>query len=531
MTPRASTRRAAACGMILSLACAASLSGQSNGLDEAMRAFFDATSPKDVEKAAARVIATGASYDDIADRLARGRTYDASVARGESMIRMIGPGGLMLPATLSVPRDYDPTKRYPLRVFLHGGVMRPMPEEGRGAPRRRLESLDPSITVYPTGSADAPWWSATQVDVIDRLVQRLRRTYNIDENRVHLMGVSDGGTGAYYFGLVHATPWSAIFPFNGHLRVLSNPSTGVDGGLFATNLVNTPAYVINGGVDPLYPVSAVQPYLAMLAGAGVPIDFHPQMQAGHDVSWWPEQRAAADAFERGHPRDPLPDMVSWATSRADRFNRFAWLVIDTLDAKAPSSDLPQHNDYEQLPIYDFGMRIDSRRDEGRRVIDVIAKTDAAAMGLKKNDVIVEMDGRPIGVADDIGRAFEAHRVPGPMTFRVQRGNETVTLSVQFPPSLTPTRLQLFEPRGSAGRVDLVRRGNTIDCRTSGVGSFTLLLSPAQFDFEKPIEVIVNGKPAFSQRVTRDPATLLRWAGKDQDRTMLFGAAVQIQVPR
>jgi hypothetical protein len=35
--------------------------------------------------------------------------------------------------------------------------------------------------------------------------------------------------------------WSALLPFNGHLRVLANPATGADGDLFLTNLINTPA--------------------------------------------------------------------------------------------------------------------------------------------------------------------------------------------------------------------------------------------------------------------------------------------------
>ena len=83
----------------------------------------------------------------------------------------------------------------------------------------------PGIDVYPTGFAEAPWWTYTQVENLDRVLTRLARTYNVDENRITLAGVSDGGTGAYFFALREATRWSAIFPFNGHLRVLANPAS------------------------------------------------------------------------------------------------------------------------------------------------------------------------------------------------------------------------------------------------------------------------------------------------------------------
>jgi cephalosporin-C deacetylase-like acetyl esterase len=39
----------------------------------------------------------------------------------------------------------------------------------------------------------------------------IKRTYNVDENRVVVAGVSDGGTGAYYVAMRDTTPY-ASFP-------------------------------------------------------------------------------------------------------------------------------------------------------------------------------------------------------------------------------------------------------------------------------------------------------------------------------
>jgi hypothetical protein len=79
-------------------------------------------------------------------------------------------------------------------------------------------------------------------------------------------------------------------------------------------------------------------------------------------------------------------------------------------------------------------------------------------------------------------------------------------------------------------VDVVRRGNTFEARTRGVTRFTLLLSPDVVDFAAPVVVTVNGQRVHDGMVPRDVATLLTWAARDDDRTMLYGAALPIVVP-
>jgi hypothetical protein len=41
---------------------------------------------------------------------------------------------------------------------------------------------------------------------------------------------------------------------------------------------------------------------------------------------------------------------------------------------------------------------------------------------------------------------------------------------------------------------------------------------------------VNGKRAFQGAVKKDVGTLLRWAARDNDRTMLYGAEIRIATP-
>ena len=71
--------------------------------------------------------------------------------------------------------------------------------------------------------------------------------------------------------------------------------------------------------------------------------------------------------------------------------------------------------------------------------------------------------------------------------------------------------------------------NTVTAVTRGVKEFTLLLSPDQFDFGKPLKVVVNGRTAFDGKIEKNVRTLLKYAASDNDRTMLFGAELRVKL--
>jgi poly(3-hydroxybutyrate) depolymerase len=501
---------------------------QPSPADARWQAYWKAGSPADAAREAERLIAAGVTFDEAWTRLKAGRRYPAAPT-GERNLRATGPGGLAFDNYIEVPASYDPARPWPLRVQLHGGVDRQNPEEGR---RRRANRLpgEPQIVAHPFGWSEAAWWHAPQVDNILSLVDRVKRQYNVDESHVYLTGTSDGATGAYFLAMREPTLWSSVLPLIGHLAVLANPSTGADGDLFVSNLVNRPLFVVNGMRDPLYPAARVAPYLEALETAGVSLTFHPQATGGHDTSWWDSERPAYEAFVRDHPRPSHPALLSWTTERTDRYNRIQWLVVDELGARPGDTALADINTFSERYDADFGLRGDSRKEQGTRIVEVIADSDAAKMGLAVGDRIVEIDGRPIAAIADIVSAFERNRGPA-IVVVVERGAERLTLKGRFPPEAMrgPPR-RLFARRGPSGRVDVVRRGNTFEARTRGVARFTLLLSPDVVDFGQPVRVVVNGATAHDGVVTRDVATLLAWAARDDDRTMLYGAALAITVP-
>lgn len=369
-------------------------------------------------------------------RLKSGRAYGPEKT-GTFSIRYPAGKGVEFDNVVEVPAEYDPARKWPLRVQLHGGVGRPGPQAAQPG-RPVLQSApnripgEPQIYVYPSGWADAQWWDINQVDNILRVVNDVKQKYNVDESLIYLTGISDGGTGAYYIAMKEPTLWSSVLPLNGSVAVLRGAQNGADGEMYGNNLVNKPFYIVNGEDDQLYPVWHVEPHVRWFTTLGVPHEFRPQPGAGHNTNWWTTEREPFEKFVRAHPRDPHPAKLSWETERIDKFNRVHWLVINRLG-----------NGTSEAPLDDQG--------------------------------------------------FFQHRLP-------------------------------------SGRVDVERKGNAFEAQARGVREFTLLLSPDVVDFSQPVTVTVNGKELFRGAVKKDLTALVKWATRDNDRTMLYGAEVKVVVP-
>jgi hypothetical protein len=419
----------------------AGASGPVTAADDAVGRFLSAGDPSGAARRIDAVLKAGLTFDEVLPRLRRGRDYSSKVGRGRQQSR----NGTDHFYMFVIPDNYDPARSYEVRVQLHGGVGRPQPPEPARLGVGRLPATVEEIEVFPAAWAQSLWWQSSQVDNLATILDSLKRTYNVDENRVYLTGISDGGTGVYFMAFRDTTPWASFLPLNGNMMVLATPEVGADGEMFPGNALNKPFFVVNGGRDHLYPAHLLQPYVEHLMRLGADVVFHVKTDSDHNTDWWPEERAGYEAFVDDHPRDPLPDRVTWETERVDRYNRAHWLVIDRLGDVIGQATLPDSN-------------------------------------------------------------------------VLRRGEDA-------PP-------EVIFPRGKpSGRVDLERHGNLVEASTHGVRAFTLLLSPSKFDFKQPVRVVANGRTVYEGNVEPSVATLLKWAARDNDRTMLFGAELSIDLTK
>ena len=113
---------------------------------------------------------------------------------------------------------------------------------------------------------------------------------------------------------------------------------------------------------------------------------------------------------------------------------------------------------------------------------------------------------------------------------VKRGDESVRVAGRYEPAAVTESAVMFSRQRESGRVDLIRTANRIEATSRGVAAFRLLLSPDQFDPGRAVTVVVNGRTVFDGIVRKDIRTLFKWAARDNDRTMLFAAELEIEVP-
>ena len=114
--------------------------------------------------------------------------------------------------------------------------------------------------------------------------------------------------------------------------------------------------------------------------------------------------------------------------------------------------------------------------------------------------------------------------------RAQRRSRGARRASTSPPRSIVPPAPIFPRKKPSGRVDLVRRGNVVEASTEGVRAFTLLLSPSIFDFRRPDHGRAPTAARYSRAwLNRALATMLKWAARDNDRTMVFGAELNIEL--
>ena len=302
---------------------------------ELVTAFWSASSETEIETSKRRLIAAAVNIETLYQWIDAGPVFAQDVALGQQESARIDRDGTRFPFVYLIPETYDASRSYPVEFMLHGGVSRPEWEAGGEWWRRGYDSLkkEDRIVVVPAAWNAAFWWFDNQADNLPAILRELKQTYNIDDNRVTLSGVSDGGTGAYFFAFKQSTEWAAFLPYIGHPGVLRNSQSGPGYKLYFENIMSRPLYIVNGENDPLYPVSSVMPFINILQEASIDHVFRAIEDGGHNTNWLPDEQPMIEQFKLDNPRDPSPSELRWVTDRSDRYNRNLWMRIEEVAAE------------------------------------------------------------------------------------------------------------------------------------------------------------------------------------------------------
>lgn len=174
---------------------------QAQELDALFDRYWSAESVSDRSDVAAEIIESRSSFDAVFDRLQSGGPYRRTVPKGRIVRERIGTNGLPHPYIILIPEDYSPDRRWPVRLNLHGGMGAPEWEPRDGAWAPGWTEARNQIVVLPAGWWDSMWWEYSQVENIEAILAEVRRSWNVDENRVVLYGNSDGAAALFFYAM------------------------------------------------------------------------------------------------------------------------------------------------------------------------------------------------------------------------------------------------------------------------------------------------------------------------------------------
>lgn len=289
-----------------------------------------APTPELALQAVPAVVQANPPLEQVLELLASGPAYPA-VDSGLRLLERTDASGRSYPYWVEIPADYDPSRKYPAVVYLHGGVGQNSAAETSNRWRTTSQKLfAEEISIYPQGWADAMWWQQAQVENLQALLFESRGRLNLDENRTYLVGVSDGASGAWLQASANPGLWASMFAINSHPGVPANPANNPDQPLYPENLTGFPVLAINGGQDRLYPAESIKPLMDYFTAVGTDLTWINRPEAGHNTAWWPEMESQIRDFAEGQTRPDARSLITFRSGTETPENRIDWVAITAL---------------------------------------------------------------------------------------------------------------------------------------------------------------------------------------------------------
>jgi len=213
----------------------------------------------------------------------------------------------IMPYRLYVPTTYTSSRSLPLVIALHGlggtedafftayGAVMPKLAEERGyivaAPLGyRVDGAYGVALGPPSGDpAAARTRSFSEEDVL-QVVEAVRTQYNVDPERVYLMGHSMGAIGTWALAAKYPNRWTGLGVFSGFGFASS-----------AKTIAHIPQFVVHGDADPTVAVGGSRTMVAALKAVNANVRYVEIPGGNHNDVVEPNLRAMFEFFD-AHPR-------------------------------------------------------------------------------------------------------------------------------------------------------------------------------------------------------------------------------------
>jgi predicted esterase len=276
-----------------------------------------------------------------------------------------------------IPPEYDPAKRYPMLIALHGGsangnlflgVVLGNNMNWKQYPKHLWDEYEPRwspdwIVVAPDGFGQVMWRWMGEQDVLD-VIDDVQKHYSVDPDRIVFSGLSNGGVGAYTIGMRHAWRFAAVLAIAGApswLQYAGGSQSALDqtllhpvsGMSLVENAINTDFRYYHGRTDtgPMRP-AYVEELGRVIRETGVPFQ-EKWYDMGHDLLYVVHRHGKiyeqlADVRRKRRPKevrvvtgDYRANRQHWVT--VTRFERYPELARVRAVAKDAAIDVETSN--------------------------------------------------------------------------------------------------------------------------------------------------------------------------------------------
>jgi hypothetical protein len=313
-----------------------------------------------------------------------------------------------------LPKAYKADRKIPVLFYLHHEAGNEDYNSLRAQPAllafKEICEREAILFVAPSTNRGAEWWTPEGRNLVRWTLAELRARYNLDEDRIALMGLIDGATGAWSLAQHFPDTWSCLISLTGGPTVLAASFHPLYMGTLDRMDVYAAVTGSNpGGLDLPRMLDALKPMLAH------PMRFtlRPFPDVGHDASYLDKVLEEVVRFARARERKPYPDEVDVETE-AKEGARSLWLEVHGVDPEGetppdfPSSIYPWTTPKPEPARPRLGVGVHPRGAGRPGLLVQSAEGGAQRAGIGPGDVILEIDGAPVNAPEELRAAVEKH---------------------------------------------------------------------------------------------------------------------------
>jgi predicted peptidase len=168
---------------------------------------------------------------------------------------------------LFIPKGYDPAKKYPLVLWLHGSggagndnrkqITLASTQGTHAWTRPENQAKNPAFVLAPQSSSGKAWTSTGQLDVVLEILAAVQKEFSIDPLRLYVAGQSMGGYGTWELIIRKPGLFAAAIPLCGGGRFMD-----------ASVLAKMPIWAFHGAADPTVSVWESRKMIEAIRKAG-----------------------------------------------------------------------------------------------------------------------------------------------------------------------------------------------------------------------------------------------------------------------